>query len=261
MPKEHLAPFYFLEKTVNALLVDDDPGILSMLVETVAPLRLYNINTATSTRKAQPFLEPGGRIHMCVLDLGLADVRDDEFYLLKSYSKLVPFVVLTGALSAGKGFAAGQLGAKDVIQKGPGFDLFGFVKRMNHLTLLHIINPRYRPEAKDSLNQSTKVLFEKSPEFVTDWAVEMGITDRELRYIWKRNLGANAKIILFIYQVYRRAFDYYEKNLLDTRPSGRGADELPRYHADDYRRMEEYYHLHRSTICDYLAYGNVVNIL
>jgi DNA-binding response OmpR family regulator len=259
MQKENRQPYYYLERTANVLLVDDDQAVLKSLEGALQSLRFFTVQTATSTRKALTFFERGERIHLCVFDLGLTDVKDDEFYLLRAYRRLAPFVVLTGSPSAEKGFTAGKLGAKSVIQKGGQFSVGKFLKTVNHHLLLHIINPRFNPEATDSLTVSTTTLFDKSPAFVTDWAIEMGITDRELRYIWKKNLGANSKIILFVYHVYRHAFAYMERCFADGPHDGNGAD--PGVDNDEYRRMEEYYHLHRSTICDYLAYGNVVNVM
>jgi hypothetical protein len=206
-------------------------------------------------------LEPPERYHACVCDFGLADVKDDEFHLLRTYSRHAAFVMLTGAPSAEKGFTAASLGAKAVVQKSAGFDYLRFARRVNYYALLNIINPRHRVGARDSLTTSTEVLFAKNPDFVTNWAIELGVTDRELRYIWKKNLGANAKIILFIYQVYRKAFAYYEERLALRLKGGDPGEDDSASSTDEYRRYEEYYHMHRSTICDYLMFGNVVNVM
>ena len=105
---------------------------------------------------------------------------------------------------------------------------------------------------------STMVLFEKSPEMVTQWAVDMGITDRELRYIWTKGLGANTKIILFMYTLFKNAFTFFEKCHQTGDISSLTKECLK---SDSYRRMEEYFHMHRSTICDYLMFGNVANFV
>jgi hypothetical protein len=170
-------------------------------------------------------------------------------------------VVLTGSTSSEKGFTAGELGARALVAKSANIDYPEFTRLVNRHALASIINPRYRIGGKDPLSVSTAVLFEKSPEFVTGWALEMGVTDRELRYIWKKKLGANAKIILFIYQVYRRAFAYFEDQVAQRAGERRQSIVTAWAEGDEYRRMEEYFHLHRSTILDYLAFGNVVNFM
>lgn len=245
--------YYFINGSVNLLVVDDDPRVLKILNEKLAPLSLYSVKCAPDSRTAVELLESPERFHVCVADLGLKDKEDDEFYLLKRFHRHVSFVILTGASSPRKGFLAAKHGAKALMEKSGELDYGSFVRMLNRYALLNIINPRYQAHGKDPLSVSTRVLFEKSPTFVTDWALEMGVTDREIRHIWKRNLGANAKIILFMYQLFRGAFTYYEHFL---EPDFDGADTAV---PEDYRRREEYYHCHRSTICDYIAFGNVVN--
>ncbi|MBD3320463.1 MAG: response regulator, partial [Chitinivibrionales bacterium] len=110
MPQE-LAPFYFLDNTVNILLVDDDPKIVELLRKTLGMLTVFNIRVADTTRKAASLLESPDRFHSCIFDLGLSDVDNDEFYLLKNFYRHTSFIVLTGATSATKGFLAGQYGA------------------------------------------------------------------------------------------------------------------------------------------------------
>jgi ActR/RegA family two-component response regulator len=255
-------PYYFLDRSVHLLIVDSDQKTVRMLLDGLQPARLYSAQTANTARKAQPVLEGTERQHVCIMELGIADIRGDEFFLMKKFQRHVSFVVLTGAASPAKGFMARQLGAKALAEKSGDFDFGKFFSAVSRNALLAIVNPRYREDGKDPLTHSTDVLFEKSPETVTQWAIEMGVTDRELRYIWTKALGANTKIILFIYQVYRKAIAYYQNLLAHPRSQSwqAEADEGTKG-SDEYRRHEEYYHLHRSVICDYLAYGNVVNFV
>lgn len=249
-------PFYFLNKSVSILIVDDDQGVRTMLEEILQPIELYAVRGAANCREAEPVLGSLERIHLCILDLGLRDIANDEFFLLKKYSSRVSFIVFTGSASPIKGFKACLSGAKMVIEKSPEFNPGYFIKTVNTYALLNIINPRY-VFGKDTLSASTDVLFEKTPKFVSEWALQMSITDRELRHIWTKNLGANAKIILTIHQMYRAAFDYYER-LLGESGNFRNA---PIQDQNAYRRLEEYYHCHRSTITDFLAFGNVASVL
>ncbi|MBD3393262.1 MAG: response regulator [Chitinivibrionales bacterium] len=248
-------PFYFLDQSVNLLIVDDDPGIRSLVVDVLKPVRLYNVFEAANAAEAEEHLQSPERIHLCLLDLGLADLGNDEFHLLRNHGARVSFVVFTGSTSPAKGYAARELGAKDIIEKSPAFDRPAFLKRVNRLALLNVINPRYGA-TKDTLSLSTEVLFDKTPKYVSQWAIQMGITDRELRHIWRKNLGANAKIILSIHQIFTAAFTYYEK----LAAAGEGA-RVRIHNPQVYRRLEEYYHLHRSTITDFIAYGNIAMLL
>jgi hypothetical protein len=260
--KTETQPYYFLDKSVRLLIVDSDQKTVHMLSDGLQPVRLYSVQIAATARKAQPVLEGTERLHVCITELGIADIRDDEFFLMKKFQRHVSFVVLTGATSPAKGFMANHLGAKALAEKSRDFDFGKFFSLVSRNALLAIVNPRYREDGKDPLTHSTDVLFEKSPETVTQWGIEMGVTDRELRYIWAKALGANTKIILFIHQVYQKAIAYYQNLLVHPRSQSwqAEADEGTKG-SDEYRRHEEYYHLHRSVICDYLAYGNVVNFV
>lgn len=247
------APFYYLDKSVNILLVDDDPEILSVLNEIFEPIGTYTVYQATSAQQAEKILASPPRTHFCVLDLGLTDIKNDEFFLLKRFGARVSFIIFTGRPSPSKGFNAHALGAKDVIEKSGEFDSLKFFKKVNYYSLLNIINPKYISTTNDSLSISTELLFEKSPQFVSQWAQMMGMTDRSLRHIWTKNLGANAKIILSIYQMFETAFDYFEKVIQETE-SYKIAKIIE---SSSYRRLEEFFHLHKSTISDFIAYGDV----
>ncbi len=246
-------PFYYLDKSVNILLVDDDPEILSVLNEIFKPIGIYTVYQATSSQQAEKILSSPPRTHLCVLDLGITDMKNDEFILLKRFGARVSFIIFTGRPSPAKGFNAHALGAKDVIEKSGDFDSLLFFKKVNYFSLLNIINPKYASTTNDSLSISTELLFERSPQFVSQWAQMMGMTDRALRHIWTKNLGANAKIILSIYQMFETAFDYFEKVI----QKGEDYKIAKIIESGSYRRLEEFFHLHKSTISDFIAYGDV----
>ncbi len=246
-------PYYFLDKSINLLIVDDDQQIRSLLQKIISPVELYSVNTASTAGAAEPLLASPQRIHLCVIDLGLRDLHNDEFYLIKKYSDRVAFIIFTGSTSPTKGFKARECGAKAIIEKSPEFNPDEFVKIVNKYALFNIINPRYGL-TKDTLNAATEILIEQQPKYVSHWAMLLGITDRELRHIWSKNLGANAKIILTINQLFQSAFTYYQKLIdqVENRSS------LPVSNSAGYRRLEEYFHCHKSTILDFIAFGNVV---
>jgi DNA-binding NarL/FixJ family response regulator len=250
--KDERPPFYFLDNSISILLVDDDPGVRALVQEVLKPVRLYQVCGVSSSREAEERLKTPERTHVCVLDLGLSDRENDEFYLLRKFGRRVSFVVFTGSTSPAKGFTARSLGAREIVEKTPRLDMPTFVKCINRQSLLNILNPRYTV-VHDTVGQSTELLVEKAPTTVSQWAIQMGITDRELRHIWRKNLGANAKIILSISQIFSAAFSYYEHQIAAT--DSAAAARLHNVHT--YRRLEEYYHCHKSTITDFIAFGNI----
>lgn len=254
---ETRAPFYYLDKLVNVLLVDDDPEILSVLSEIFDPICLFSVYRASTSQQAEEILASPPRTHLCVFDLGLTDCKNDEFFLLKRFGTRVSFVIFTGRPSPLKGFNAHNLGAKAIIEKSGEFDTVAFFNTVSHFALLNIINPKHSAVINDSLSVSTDLLFEKSPQFVSQWAQMMGMTDRALRHIWTKNLGANAKIILSTYQIFETAFNYFEKIILESEKYK--IEKI--IQSNTYRRLEEFFHLHRSTICDFISYGDVAAFL
>jgi DNA-binding NarL/FixJ family response regulator len=254
MPLER-PPFYFLDKSVSVLIADDDEAIRTLISDVLKPVRTYSVRTTTCAADAEDVLKKPERTHVCILDLGLSDLHNDEFHLLRTYAPRISFIVFTGSTSPAKGYAARELGAKDIIEKSANFSQSAFLKTVNRLSLLNIINPQYRKDS-DTLSLSTDLLFEKSPNNVSQWAIQMGITDRELRHIWRKNLGANAKIILSIFQLFSAAFAYFEKVAL----AGSERD-VKILNTATYKRLEEYYHMHRSTITDFISYGNISALL
>jgi len=250
---ETRAPFYYLDKSVNILLVDDDPEIISVLSEIFEPISLFSVYHASTSQQAESILASPPRTHLCVLDLGLTDLKNDEFFLLKRFGARISFIIFTGRSSPKKGFDAHTLGAKAVIEKSGDFNTLRFYQKVNYFSLQNIINPKHSPIINDSLSVSTDLLFEKSPQFVSQWAQLMGMTDRALRHIWTKNLGANAKIILSTYQMFETAFDYYDKIIQDSEDYK--INKI--IQSNTYRRLEEFFHLHKSTISDFIAYGDV----
>lgn len=112
-------PFLLLKKTVNVLVVDDDPGILDILEMHLSFFQIYSISRAASTAKAMMKIEESGsRFHVCVLDRGLYDVDGNEFYLMDKYRQKIPFIVITGRKDSEKAFECGEHGGKKVLSKG-----------------------------------------------------------------------------------------------------------------------------------------------
>lgn len=249
-------PYYFLDNLVKVLVVDKDPMALSFVNEVLSPVKLYDVKGVSKAADAKTILSDMERVHLCLAEMGISDIENDEFYLLSTYGMRVAFVMYTDCRSVVKGFRSAKLGAKGVIQKSTDLAPYEVFRTVNKIALQNIINPRYGLD-EDRLLHSTDVLFEHSPKFVSQWALQMGITDRELRHIWRKNLGANAKTILTIYQVFSEAYTYYERHLgYKESYHNKSVEDTPTY-----RRLEEYFHCHRRAISDFISYGNVAAVM
>jgi CheY-like chemotaxis protein len=207
--------FSFLDKTINILIADDEPVILQMLSDVMEEKTLYNVFSTKNAKEARDIITSGTRIHVCILDLGLRDVKNDEFYLLKTFAPFISFLVHTGSCEPIKGFKCKELGAKYLIDKGNTMNPYGaqFMDIVNTFGLQNIINPAYSEAAGSALDNATTALFSDSPGSVTDWAMKANISDRELRYLWKIKVGITARHALAIYALFSMAFKCLSREL------------------------------------------------
>ena len=209
-------PFSFINDMLNLLIVDDTPSERNILSHLLEPATCYSLHFAGSNGKALEYLRSGKRFHVCIVDLGMTDVENDEFYLLKQYGNHSSIIVLTGSTSPQKGARCVNLGARAVFDKGTPFNVRNLFVTLNRMALINIVNHRYNEWSSDSVNQATRLLFENEPESVTEWAEAMRISDRQLRNIWHTSSGFGAKHILFLYHCFKNAFDYYTSTLFEN---------------------------------------------
>ena len=117
MESKNRLPYDFLNKTLNLLFIEDNNEFKDFILDLFEPVHLYTISTASSNTEALKYLRSGLRFHACILDLGMNDIENDEFYILRQYAYHCPIVVLTGSSSPNKGATCIQLGARAVLEK------------------------------------------------------------------------------------------------------------------------------------------------
>ena len=238
--------FSFLDKTINILIADDEPIILDMLSDVFGEKGLYTIFVANNAKKALATITSEARIHVCILDLGLRDVNNDEFYLLKTFAPFISFLVHTGTSEPIKGFRCKELGAKFLIDKGNTMNLYAgkFLALVNNFCLQNIINPSYYEKAGGTLNYATEILFSASPTSVTEWAMKAAITDRELRHLWKIKVGITARHALALYTLFSMAFKCIDREIPGKCPQ-RACSISDN---DKFEMLRNYYLTHRSAM-------------
>jgi len=208
-----LRPYDFVDNTVNIMIIEDDPVQTDLITEILGSVQLFSLHMVSNNREAVSLFRSGKRFHVCILDLGICDIENDEFIILRNYSNHCSVIVRTGSDSPQKGATCIQLGAKTVIEKGAMFDSYNFYQIVSRNALLNIVNYRYCESLGDTLSLATKTLFEKNPDTVTEWADYMRITDRQLRNLWRTGSGFGAKQILFLYHLFKNALNYYKINM------------------------------------------------
>jgi CheY-like chemotaxis protein len=202
-------PFSFLDGILNILIIEDDPYSKSLVEDLLSEEPIYATHSAASSQEALELLRSGKRFHVCIMDLGLSDIQNDEFFILKQYAQHCSIIVLTGSCSPQKGATCIKLGARAVFEKGTDLNLKELLRAIHTNTLLSIVNHRYNEHNIDTINLATKILFDKKPSTVTQWADYMRISDRQLRNLWHNGSGFSAKYTLYLYMVFSAAFSYY----------------------------------------------------
>lgn len=202
-------PFSFLDGTLNILIIEDDPISKDLIEDLLCAEPVYTVYSAESSQKALELLKSGLRFHLLIMDLGLSDIQNDEFFILKQYAHHCSIIVLTGSSSPYKGATCIKLGARGVFEKGSDLNLKELLQSIHLNTLISIINHRFNENNIDTINLAIKILFEKKPASVTEWADYMRISDRQLRNLWHNGSGTSAKYTLYLYTLFHSAFSYY----------------------------------------------------
>jgi CheY-like chemotaxis protein len=210
-------PFSFLDNILNILIIEDDPDSMALIKEILSEQSVFCIHSAMSSQEALNLLKSGKRFHICIMDLGLSDIQNDEFFILKQYAQHTSIIILTGSSSPQKGALCIKNGARGVFEKGTSLNIREFLMAIHHNTLISIINHRYNEYNPDTINLATKILFEKKPSSVTEWADYMKISDRQLRNLWHNGSGFSAKYTLSIYTLFSTVFSYFYASQFESK--------------------------------------------
>ena len=126
-------PFTLLKHSVNVLVVDDMQVFWTRVKGLLDIFGIYSVRIAESTREALEIIKNSEkRFHACVLDRGMDDVERNEFHLLDTFGKTIPFIIMTAREEPDQTFQCGRRGAKAFIRKAtPAFNY----------TLISSINP------------------------------------------------------------------------------------------------------------------------
>jgi CheY-like chemotaxis protein len=207
--------FYYdvLKKTISVLVVDDDPDQLDFYHEMLSGHPLFTVNKASTSRLAEEAIH-SHTPHVCILDLGIDDIDNDEFYLLRKYSELLPFIIISGSTDIARAFHATKLGAVGMMAKPPEMNSPEFWGNLGELFLNRSILPVITDAINPCIGECCRILQNDFPDNVSDWAQKAGITDTYLRKLLTECYSFPPKHVLFIYKFYKDALDYFNKRYL-----------------------------------------------
>ena len=240
-------PFYKpLLKSVTILVVDDDPYLLDYYEDMLSGHPLYTVIKAATAREAESAIRSPSPIHLCILDFGIDDIDNDEYYLLRKYARKMPFVVISGSADMERAFEAARIGAAGMIAKPPDMNAQQFWTKLSDLFLQKTILPDLSSTSNTQLNECCRILIEGTPESVSEWAMEANITDAYLRKLWNDCYTFPPKHVLFMYRVYKSAFAYY--NALYNSEINETDPFLPNIDSAEQNRQMQYYMQNKSML-------------
>lgn len=201
-------PFKKLFRTISILFIDDDPELLLLYKDIIKDHPLYNGMFASNADQAQNIIQ-NDKPHFCVLDLGINDIDQDEFYLIKKFSPRIPFIIISGSMDMERAFKATRLGAAGMIAKPPEFTLSKFWDTLADVFCNSVITPGLPANANQQLKICCEAIKTVLPESVSEWAANVNISESYLRKLWSECFTTSPKYMLAKYKMYYHALRYH----------------------------------------------------
>ena len=200
-------PYYYLCNKIDILVVDDyKEALLQPYYEFLNNYYLYKIDFSDNFYVAQSKLETGN-YHICILDLGLQNIMDDEYYLLKKFSGKIPIIV-TGAIDKHKRSEAYRYGAV-TIQPKPVYEDYREMSHTVNVTFLQLLAMPFGFQIKDGLVKKwCQILREKNPNNIFEWAVMGGVSESYFRKRWQQSFSLQPDYFLYLFKLFLDAFSY-----------------------------------------------------
>jgi DNA-binding NtrC family response regulator len=83
----------FPQRSIKILVVDDEFALVDLHLEHLTSYELYDVTCAYNATTADKILSSSKRFHVCMMDLGLYDMNNDEYFLIKKYSPRISFII------------------------------------------------------------------------------------------------------------------------------------------------------------------------
>lgn len=202
------APFAFLERSIKILIVDDEWSFAEVLRENLSAYVLYDVARAYSAKEADSILS-SGQYHVCLMDLGLNDIDNDEYYLIKKYSPKISFIIVSARESLEKGFQARDCGALAAVSKPVDFSDLNFINLINEAFFQSLITPDSIITCKQVIRNAVRAFMSAKPTSIIQWAGKTGVEKRYFSKVWVEFFGYQPKHIVWLYKVLSHVFSYY----------------------------------------------------
>ena len=233
-----------MKKTVRVHIADDEPLALIYLTEMITRHPLLCVEKAGSSHKAEKIIEEWSP-HICLMDLGLTDINNDELYLPKRHSKSISLIVNSATNDIERAFMAANSGIARMIAKPPDFFVVDFWRLLRDVFLGWCILPVPGNATNPVFRKCCRVVKEEQPRNVSDWANRVGITDTYLRKLWSEHYFLTPKHVLFLYKLYKDVYDYYNEMYL-AELNKRAMNKIAYCDGTEWGQRIGYYLLHKN---------------
>jgi CheY-like chemotaxis protein len=235
------------------LIVDGVPVECSACYNFLKPYKLYNVTCVSSVQEANALLMSRKRFHVCLIELDICDINNDGFYLLKTYSSNLPFIVMTDKESLKLGFEIRKLGAFDALTKPLHLHDLSLIQVINEAILYSIFKFEMAGSYKPVIVDAMEVFFKTKPKNLRRWMELLRIDERYFRRVWKDCFGVSPRMVLMVYHAFLDGFDYFNRELLIELklPENPETPQIADGKNDD-KRAKNIYQKHQKEIVDML---------
>lgn len=202
-------PFSFFERSIRLLAVDDEPSILNAYSEFLDSYKLYDVTCVSSAKEGANLLSSSKRFHVCISDLGILDIGNDEYYLIKTFSHKTVFIVVTARDDLDKGFQSKASGAFAVLRKSINFLSLDLVNMINEAYVRSIMLPERIDNLKPVINEIVKAFCLHKPATISKWAQHACVEARYLRKAWSDCYGYSPRYFLWLHRILADVLSYY----------------------------------------------------
>jgi len=197
------SPFGFLHGSIRVLVADDDPHVTQLYGDLLGKCPFYEVFRARDAVEAESMLKEFYPVHVCLLDLGLRERENDQFYLLRRFGLDTVVIIVSGSDSLEMGYVAASLGARGTIHKTDLRQMM-LVERINEKFLESIVLPG---SLRDDSGIVTAADAMKRYEIntVREWSVRSGVEEAYLEERYATVSKAPPETRLLLYRLYKAA--------------------------------------------------------
>ncbi|MBN2035296.1 MAG: hypothetical protein JW768_01005 [Chitinispirillaceae bacterium] len=208
--------FQFLFKKFVVVVAMRDRDHASIVAARLQDIPLFKVISCTSSRKAESAIESCDHVHCCVCGSGMADLHNEELYLLKRFGDHIPFIMHVSdrniALAAEcMRFDAAAVMNSENMQN----NLHALMIAVCNQSVKGVLFPFRSLRTHQSLHKSRTILFKTHPQDVTEWAIQCDMSRQHLHELWTNYCGATANLSLICFHLLCTAFTWYLNDALD----------------------------------------------